>query len=206
MARRTKEDAQKTRAQILASALTLFVKNGYEKTTFTDIAERLKLTKGAVYWHFRSKEALLAAVVEEMHARFSEHISARLQGKSVGFSSLSELMSEIAERVVSDTKNRAFFLFLRTQVKWGKASMQSVREELLNNTQNCPFRTICKAVENDRAAGLVRADVNAEEAASICMAAWDGLIQSKIDGFLTCDLASTIRHAFDAVWLSIKKV
>ena len=52
MARRTKEDAQKTRKRILASALSLFVKKGYEHTTFTDIAARLKMKKGAVYWHF----------------------------------------------------------------------------------------------------------------------------------------------------------
>ena len=52
MARRTKEEAAKTRARILASALSLFAKKGYVHTTFTDIAARLKMTKGAVYWHF----------------------------------------------------------------------------------------------------------------------------------------------------------
>ena len=52
MARRRKEDAEKTRRKILASALSLFVKKGYERTTFNDIAARLKMTKGAVYWHF----------------------------------------------------------------------------------------------------------------------------------------------------------
>ena len=52
MARRTKEEAERTRTRILASALSLFAKKGYEHTTFTDIAARLKMTKGAVYWHF----------------------------------------------------------------------------------------------------------------------------------------------------------
>ena len=59
MARRRKEDAEKTRRRILASALSLFVRKGYERTTFNDIAARLKMTKGAVYWHFESKERLL---------------------------------------------------------------------------------------------------------------------------------------------------
>ena len=48
MARRSKEDAEKTRERILSSALQLFAKKGYEHTTFTDIAARMKMTKGAV--------------------------------------------------------------------------------------------------------------------------------------------------------------
>ena len=70
MARRRKEDAEKTRRRILASALSLFVKKGYEKTTFNDIAARLKMTKGAVYWHFESKERLLVELVEEALVKF----------------------------------------------------------------------------------------------------------------------------------------
>ncbi|MBQ6914751.1 MAG: TetR family transcriptional regulator, partial [Kiritimatiellae bacterium] len=54
MAKKTREDALKTRTRILASALSLFARKGYDHTTFNDIAARLKLTKGAVYWHFES--------------------------------------------------------------------------------------------------------------------------------------------------------
>ena len=61
MSRKTKVEAERTRARILASALALFVRKGYEHTTFTDIAARLKMTKGAVYWHFATKEALQGA-------------------------------------------------------------------------------------------------------------------------------------------------
>ena len=44
MARRAKEEAERTRTRILASALALFAKKGSAQTTFTDIAARLKLT------------------------------------------------------------------------------------------------------------------------------------------------------------------
>ena len=74
MARRRKEDAQKTRTRILASALSLFSKKGYEHTTFTDIAARLKMTKGAVYWHFASKEALLEELVRLALKKFRRQI------------------------------------------------------------------------------------------------------------------------------------
>lgn len=70
VARKSKEDAALTRRRILASALALFVKKGYEHTTFNDIAARLKMTKGAVYWHFESKEDLLVELVKMALERF----------------------------------------------------------------------------------------------------------------------------------------
>ena len=41
MARRAKEEAERTRTRILASALALFAKKGYAQTTFTDVAALL---------------------------------------------------------------------------------------------------------------------------------------------------------------------
>ena len=74
MPRKAQRDAEKTRARILASALALFAKKGYVHTTFTDIAARLKMTKGAVYWHFESKQALLMALIDEMLEKFRRQI------------------------------------------------------------------------------------------------------------------------------------
>ena len=42
--RRTKEDAEKTRKAILASAMDIFCEKGYSKTTFDEIAKRINLT------------------------------------------------------------------------------------------------------------------------------------------------------------------
>ena len=62
--RRTKEEALETRKAILKVALDCFSKRGYALTTFNDIARRIHLTKGAVFWHFKSKEELLAELIE----------------------------------------------------------------------------------------------------------------------------------------------
>ena len=45
MPRRTKEEAEKTRQEILFSALDIFYEKGYSKTTFDEIAKRINLTK-----------------------------------------------------------------------------------------------------------------------------------------------------------------
>ena len=53
-----------TRQRAVAVALELFNDKGYEQTALREVAERLEITKAALYYHFPSKEALLAAVVD----------------------------------------------------------------------------------------------------------------------------------------------
>ena len=55
MARKCKEDAEKTRQAVIESALDVFSEKGYAKATFDEIAARAGFTKGAVYWYFRNK-------------------------------------------------------------------------------------------------------------------------------------------------------
>lgn len=52
-----------TRQEILDHAADLFVEFGYERTSLRQIAERVGVTKAALYYHFASKEALLDALI-----------------------------------------------------------------------------------------------------------------------------------------------
>ena len=138
MPRKTKEEAEKTRARILASALALFVKKGYEHTTFTDIAARLKMTKGAVYWHFETKEDLLIALVREMIEKFRSQLG-DLLAQDLTFLQVIETIIAHACRIVEDPKGAAFFLLLQTQVKWRADSMAEMRAKLLAHDTNGPY-------------------------------------------------------------------
>ena len=203
MSRKTKEEAEKTRARILASALSLFVKKGYERTTFTDIAARLKMTKGAVYWHFETKEDLLIALVREMIEKFHSQLG-DLSAQDLTFLQVTETIIARACRIVEDPKGAAFFLLLQTQVKWRADSMAEMRAKLLAYDTNGPYHCLIKAIENDIAAGRVRADVNPVALASVSMAVWTGLVRSKIEKFLECDLEQTLRETYGAMWESVK--
>jgi AcrR family transcriptional regulator len=55
-----------TREEIRAVALELFATNGVEQTSLRLIAERLDITKAALYYHFPSKDALLAELAQPM--------------------------------------------------------------------------------------------------------------------------------------------
>ena len=46
-------------------ALELFAEQGYEKTSLREIAERLGVTKAALYYHFKSKEDIVRSFTED---------------------------------------------------------------------------------------------------------------------------------------------
>ena len=54
-----------TRARIQQVALELFAEHGYDKTSLREIAERLDVTKAALYYHFKSKEDIVRSLVED---------------------------------------------------------------------------------------------------------------------------------------------
>ena len=49
-------------------ALELFVTNGYRATTVDMIGNRAKLTKGAIYFHFKNKEEILLRLLDDAEA------------------------------------------------------------------------------------------------------------------------------------------
>lgn len=67
--RRTKEEAAVTRARVLKAALTVFSAKGYAAATLDDVAAAAKVTRGAIYWHFKGKADLYNTLVEEFSAR-----------------------------------------------------------------------------------------------------------------------------------------
>jgi TetR/AcrR family transcriptional regulator, acrAB operon repressor len=63
--RRTKEEAARTRRDIVDAALACFDRHGIGGTTLDQIAAEAKVTKGAVYWHFTGKAEILHAIRQE---------------------------------------------------------------------------------------------------------------------------------------------
>jgi AcrR family transcriptional regulator len=67
---------QSTRARIQAVALELFTEQGYEKTSLREVAERLGVTKAALYYHFKSKDEIVTSLVDDRLAMFDAVIKA----------------------------------------------------------------------------------------------------------------------------------
>lgn len=65
MARKTKEDAEVTRQNLLGAALKVFSRQGYASARLEDVAEEAGVTRGAIYWHFKNKADLYNTLVAE---------------------------------------------------------------------------------------------------------------------------------------------
>ena len=65
---RREEYSAATRRALLDSATTLFAERGYARTSLDEIAAGARVTKGALYGHFGSKQDLFRAVLEELEA------------------------------------------------------------------------------------------------------------------------------------------
>ncbi|MFD9390253.1 TetR/AcrR family transcriptional regulator [Streptomyces sp. NPDC060000] len=55
-----------TRQRIQDVALELFAEQGYEKTSLREIAERLEVTKAALYYHFKTKEEIIVGIFTDL--------------------------------------------------------------------------------------------------------------------------------------------
>src|SRR5882757_3763900 len=64
-----------TRRRIQDVALDLFAEQGYEKTSLREIAERLDVTKAALYYHYKTKEEILTSVAEDLGRPIDELIA-----------------------------------------------------------------------------------------------------------------------------------
>lgn len=58
-----------TRDRIVEAADALFYQQGFEKTSFADIADAVQLSRGNFYYHFKTKDDILAAVIALRAAR-----------------------------------------------------------------------------------------------------------------------------------------
>lgn len=85
-ASRSRTTADKgARERILSAAVALFQEHGYEGTSVTRIARNAGMTPAAMYWHFPSKQDLLAEVLKDMYERAYAELDAsvRAEGTAV---------------------------------------------------------------------------------------------------------------------------
>ena len=64
-----------TKHRILDEALTLFSEKGYANVYVADIAERVGIKAPSLYKHYKNKQAIFDAIIEEMNRRFMEQAS-----------------------------------------------------------------------------------------------------------------------------------
>lgn len=107
MARRTKQEALETRAQIIDAAELCFFKAGVSHTSLADIAKRAGVTRGAIYWHFENKGEVFDALLLRARTPF-QHLedASRSSEESDPLGRLHALLSEVFRQTENDPSTR----------------------------------------------------------------------------------------------------
>jgi AcrR family transcriptional regulator len=90
------------REAVLRTAVQLFLEQGYHRATLNEVAERLNITKPALYNYFRSKEEILFECWAIGQERVDDFIAAIDAGGGSGLAKLRRLVRAYAENMATD--------------------------------------------------------------------------------------------------------
>jgi AcrR family transcriptional regulator len=71
----SEEHLDARRRQIIDAAIACFARDGFHRATMQDICREARLSPGAVYRYFSSKDEIIEAIADERHAREAEFMS-----------------------------------------------------------------------------------------------------------------------------------
>ncbi len=94
--------ARATRDAIIDGAAAVFERHGYGLASIADIATAAAVTKGALYFHFPSKDDIAQAVIAEQHARSFAAGAEVLQQGLPALESMVRLCAGLAHQLVTD--------------------------------------------------------------------------------------------------------
>ena len=127
-ATRTRADAVRNRARVVAAAAEVFAEKGYEGAGVAEIARRAGYTTGAIYGRFTGKAELLLAAIDshsesELDQLFNEH---RFEGK------VTDILTTVGSHLVTDElgPNSALLLEAFMAARRDPEVQRRVRESL----------------------------------------------------------------------------
>lgn len=203
MARRTKEDAEKTRELIIYAALDIFCEKGYSKTTFDEIAKRINFTKGAIYWHFRNKPDLLIAIIKTAFGKVQEHLMEKVPHIN-NLNDLKEYFLYDAELIKNHADFRKFLFFAIFQMEWSDAIYNKVNNSLAD-IRDFPLKQIKETLTLMQKSGEIAPDANISEVSEMFLCFWKGAINNELSNTSTVDFISFIGKGFDLIIGGLKE-
>jgi TetR/AcrR family transcriptional regulator, transcriptional repressor for nem operon len=110
----TDKRADTTRQQLLHAAAHQFSQRAYHDVGLDDVLAEAELTKGAMYFHFRSKHALAFAIVEDQATQARAAVADLLTRKFSGLETLIDFSYQLAVGDIGNETARAGFNLLES--------------------------------------------------------------------------------------------
>ena len=160
-----------TKRKILEAAAKCFSEGGYAKTTMDKIAEEAGVSKGALYWHFKSKEELFVELKERSIAKARKQFEKLFAQKKPFDIKLREAIGLYISFLVPENREvaRLNAEFLAEAPKIPK--LNDMLKDQYEMFRSLIASTISEAIEK----GELRKDIDPEIVSLILLAMLDGL-------------------------------
>ncbi|MCS3466496.1 TetR/AcrR family acrAB operon transcriptional repressor [Pseudomonas sp. JUb42] len=197
MVRRTKEEAQATRSQILEAAEQAFYERGVSRTTLADIANLAGVSRGAIYWHFSNKADLVQAMLDSIHEPLEALAQAsESEDEADPLGCMKKLLIHLFHQVALDPKTRRI-----NEILFHKCEFTDEMCDLRRQRQAALLEGNCRiglALSNAVRKGQLPASLNTARA-SICLHAYiDGILRQWLligDAYCLCQDAERLVDA-----------
>jgi len=201
--RRTKEDAEKTRQQIIHSALSLFSQNGYTNTTLANIAAHAGFSRGPIYWHFKNKDELFEAVLRLSQDPLAELVETSRQASGSLLKAIDYFCDCWLRWLVTDAGYRqSFEIFLnKTELTNNLDRTLKKERELTNNLIGVLSDLVSRGQHN----GEIRKDYPAEKLGLMCYTQLMGTTQAWLFSPRLFDLENDIPFIKEQILRLLKK-
>ena len=126
--------SQGKRTAVLDAAETLFITEGYERTTVDAVAARARVSKRTVYNHFSDKEVIFAQVLSRVNEALLSTIRAAVDEELTSGRDLHEALTAFAHRIVDRAFGSADYLTFRRLIAQQQAAPrlpEAIRERPL---------------------------------------------------------------------------
>jgi AcrR family transcriptional regulator len=170
------------RAQILDAARRAFARHGYEGATVKVLEAETGLSRGAIFHHYRDKEALFLALAEDDAARTADVVAAH---------GLVQVMRELRDK---DAGWLGVQLEVRRRLRTDPAFAQAWAER-----QEAVRDATRTRLERQRALGVVRSDVPVDLLVDFLRLVLDGLVSALATGLPPASLDGVLDLVEDAV-------
>jgi TetR/AcrR family acrAB operon transcriptional repressor len=194
--RKTKEESIKTRSLLLEAALDVFSEKSFSEVTLSEIAERVGMTKGALYWHFKNKGDLLSKLIKEIFLDSEIEFAEKLVERET----LADLRDYYNKKLMLPDKNDRFIkinaIMLR-RFEWPE-EVRSNLFTLLKDQIAREKKMINEILLRSRREGVIRQDIEVENASSAITSVFYGLYILVLNEIVTDDIIKSTDFIFNA--------
>jgi AcrR family transcriptional regulator len=152
--------------ELLDAALAVFAERGYRNARIDDVAEAAGVTKGAVYHHFANKEQLLSRAIEHYLAKAFGDLDALLRGEQGPASMRIRLLLRRGFGSADPNRRRVLALLLQDL----RHDVPRAYRQWLAGGPMKGWQRLANLIEEGKATGEFRPDVDAESAARVVIA------------------------------------